>query len=132
MKVFSLATRKNVAAILIGPLSVFPICVVFGSVFSLLFGGGIDEFTNEASAFLLMGLVGIPISYLVTLFYGLPVVLLLSKLNRLSLLYIVTFSLIPAGLFCILIVQQPYLFWIYGAISMLVATACWGVYKHIR
>ena len=99
-----------------------PICIVFGSVFSLSFGGGLDQFTNEAPAYLLMGFVGIPISYLVTLFYGLPVVLLLSKLNKLNLVYIVTLSVVPAGLFCILVVQQPYLFLVYGIISMLVAT----------
>jgi len=132
MKVFSLATRKNVAAILIGPFSVLPICIVFGSIFSLLFGGGLDQFTNEAPAYLLMGLVGLPIAYVVTFFYGLPSVLLLAKFNRLSLLNVVLLSLVPAGLFCILIVQQPYLFLVYGLISMLVASVCWGVHKYVQ
>ena len=132
MKVFSLATRKNIAAVLIGPFSVLPICIVFGSIFSLLFGGGLDQFANEAPAYLLMGLVGIPVSYLVTLFYGLPVVLVLSKFNKLKLVYLVSLSVVPAGLFCILVVQQPYLFFVYGIISMLVASACWGVYKYVQ
>lgn len=132
MKVFSLTTRKNIAAILIGPLSVLPICIVFGSIFSLLFGGGLDQFANEAPLYLIMGLVGIPIAYMITLFYGLPVVLLLSKFNKLSLGYIVSLSVVPASLFCIFIVTQPYLFLVYGAISMLVATACWGIYKYVQ
>jgi len=132
MKVFSLATRKNVAAILIGPFSVLPICIVFGSIFSLLFGGGLDQFTNEAAAYLLMGLIGLPIAYVVTFIYGLPSVLLLAKFNRLSLLNVVLLSLIPAGLFCILIVQQPYLFLVYGFISMLVSSVCWGVHKYVQ
>ena len=109
-----------------------PICIVFGSIFSLLFGGGLDQFTNEAPAYLLMGLVGLPIAYVVTFFYGLPSVLLLAKFNRLSLLNVVLLSLVPAGLFCILIVQQPYLFLVYGLISMLVASVCWGVHKYVQ
>lgn len=132
MKVFSLAIREDIAAILIGPFSVLPICIVFGSIFSLLFGGGLGQFTNEVPAYLLMGLVGIPIAYMVTLFYGLPIVLLLSKFNKLNLVYIVSLSVAPAGLFCILVVQQPYLFLVYGAISMLVSTTCWGVYKYVQ
>jgi len=132
MKVFSLATRKNIAAILIGPFSVLPICIVFGSIFSLSFGGGLGQFANEVQAYLLMGLMGIPIAYMVTLLYGLPIVLLLSKFNKLSVVYIVSLSVVPAGLFCILVVQQPYLFLVYGAISMLVATACWGVHKYVQ
>lgn len=132
MKVFSLPTRKNIAAVLIGPFSVLPICVVFGSAFSILFGGGLDQFSNEAPAYLLMGLVGIPIAYIVTLLYGLPVVLLLAKLNQLKLPIILFLSVLPAGLFCLLVVQQPYLFLVYGVISMLVAASCWGIYKYVQ
>ena len=132
MKVFSLPTRKSIAAILIGPLSVLPICIVFGSLFSLLFGSGLKQFTNEAPVYLMMGLVGIPIAYVVTLVYGLPVMLLLNKFKRLNLLNLALLSVVPAGLFCILVVQQPYLFLVYGVISMLVAISCWRVYKYVQ
>jgi len=132
MKVFSLATRKNIAAIIIGPFSVLPICIVFGSVFSIILGGGFGQFINEAPVYLMMGLVGLPIAYVTILVYGLPVVLLLSKFKKLNLLNIALLSVVPAGLFCSLIVQQPYLFFVYGVISMLVASSCWGIYKYVQ
>ena len=131
MKVYSLATRKNVAALLIGPLSVLPTCVILGILWLCILGSG-ERLTQVVSASLFIGFVGLPIAYLVTLTYGLPVAMLLAKFNKLNFLNLALLSIIPAAIFCILAMNPPYLFLMYGLISILVAASCWWIHRAVR
>ena len=83
MRTFSTSFRKNLFATLLGPLSVIPATIVYALAFKV-----IEPSANNSNFELvpLVVVVALMVAYPVTLLFGLPISLILQKVNRFSLI----------------------------------------------
>lgn len=127
MKTFSPFTRKNVASVLFGPLSIIPALLLLAYKEVLFNHQTVQVALGEL--FPLYMVVGLPISYLATLAVGLPTVLVLNKLQRLTLLNITLVWLVPLSILS-LFQEAPLTFWVFFTFPALSVTCgCWALYK---
>jgi hypothetical protein len=93
MRTFSTSFRKNLFATLLGPLTVIPATIVYALAFKV-----IEPSANNSNFELvpLVVVVAVMVAYPVTLLFGLPISLILQKVNRFSLINLLgaTLSLI--------------------------------------
>lgn len=127
MESFSEFTRKNVAAVVLGPLALIPTLLLLAYVEVLFKNQSAKVAFGEL--FPLYTAVGLPFTYLVTLIVGLPTVVILNKLNKLNLLNITLVWLIPLSIFSLF--QNPaFIFWVFfTCCAFSVTLSCWGIHK---
>ncbi|WP_045858610.1 hypothetical protein [Teredinibacter purpureus] len=127
MKIFSQFTRKNVMAVALGPLAIIPASFLLAYAEVVFRGQSVQVALGEL--FPLYVVVGLPIGYLVTFIVGIPTVLVLNKLNKLSLLNITSVWLVPLSIFSLF--QEPIiLFWAFFTFpAFAVTVGCWRLYK---
>tara|TARA_B100002003_G_C13633537_1_gene323823 strand:+ start:59 stop:445 length:387 start_codon:yes stop_codon:yes gene_type:complete len=93
MRTFSTSFRKNLYAILLGPLSVIPATIIYALAFKVIVPSA-NNSNFELVPFVIV--VALMVAYPVTLLLGLPVSFILQKTNRFSLINLLgaTLSLI--------------------------------------
>lgn len=100
MKRFSEETRQTLQAIAVCPLSIVPamfVGVTFAFFLTLLHTHEIPtNALSEYTAAFVMALVGLIYGYVFTIFYGVPVYLVLKKIKMLNIFSVSLLSLLPA------------------------------------
>ena len=91
MRTFSETFRKNLYACLLGPLSVIPATILYTLAFKFI---APEANTDNFELLPLVVIVALMVAYPITLVFGLPISIILQKLNRFNLfnLIIVTNS----------------------------------------
>lgn len=129
MKMFSEITKKNIFAISVGPLALVP--ALFGATFVYsLFGGGLASFFDAVLATLMVAMVGLLIAYPITIFFGMPALLILNRLGLLGLLPLLLVALIGAGGVALWLMPSLYGFLYFGYCGIAVAVGCWYAFKY--
>jgi hypothetical protein len=130
MKTFSLTTRKNVAAVLLGPLLLAPVLVVTYFVLALL-SESPTQLRDVVGIALFVSLWALIIAYPAALILGVPTILLLkrfSTLNYFSVLATAVIWSIPIAFSFGIDFPSTLLV---GYCAAIVATGCWLVYKYV-
>ena len=131
MKAFSNRTRNLVGTVVLGPLSVLP-AILIAATFIGIFGPGItQDVLEDLNGWFLFLLVALLYSYGFTIIYGLPVYLILLKLQKNTFPYVFVASLVPS---LILISFSPEMwqsFIIMGYFSLCVGLCCWFLVRNL-
>ena len=130
MKTFSDTTRKNVISVLVGPLAIIPAILVMRLVINLLF---LEEsaLTDWKQVFNIYTVIGTVVAYVLTTLFALPLVVVLQKMKAFTLLNLVLLALGIAGVLCIALSCQLFVFWYFGYFTVSVAIACWGIHRWV-
>ncbi|WP_018277572.1 hypothetical protein WKI13_13230 [Teredinibacter turnerae] len=130
MKTFSITTRKNVAAVFLGPLLLVPV-MTLTYVFLALFNGSPTNLIDVVGVSLFFSLWGLIIAYPAALFLGVPSILLLKRYKKLN-----YFSVVLSGVAWSIPIALNFgidtsstIFVSYCA--AIVATGCWLVYRYV-
>lgn len=122
--------RQTFFALLLGPLAVIPATLLAAALIPLLSG---DFRPGEALPFLggtlVTALVIVIYAYAFTLFYGLPVYLLLKRLGWLGNWSIAISSLLPSALICLLVPASIVFIAMINYLSLVTGMACWFVHQ---
>ena len=126
MRTFSETFRKNLYACLLGPLSVIPATILYTLAFKFI---APEANADNFELLPLVVIVALMVAYPITLVFGLPISIILQKLNRFNL-----FNLIIVTNSCLLIygyitnaqVTEMVLVIYYG---LFVSSSCWYLYK---
>ena len=126
MRAFGDLFRKNLLALLLGPLAVIPATIVYTLGFQFIDPAENQEQFGIAPLFILFGLI---IAYPATLIIGLPASILLEKFNKFNLLNLLIVSFIVVSIYALIMEGSffGYLFILYFAIW--VACGSWFFYK---
>ncbi|MFT2092853.1 hypothetical protein [Paraglaciecola sp. 2405UD69-4] len=130
MKIFTLKTRRNIQACVIAPFSVFPAVgtLLLGLyLYSLTLGEKVAT-TGLSVAYLLV-FYGWLIAVFATLFYGLPVALVLQKLGKFRLIFLLPCSLVPSLIIFFTNINDAGLSLLYGYCSVWVAFSYWTLFN---
>ncbi|WP_028877547.1 hypothetical protein [Teredinibacter turnerae] len=131
MKTFSVTTRKNVAAVLLGPLFLVPAMLLTYLVLALLNNGSPTNSSNVIGISLFFSFWGLIIAYPAAIVLGVPSVLILKRIGKLNyftvLVAAIVWSIPLSAIFGI--DSGSMLFVVYCA--CIVASGCWMVYKHV-
>ncbi|MBI1424773.1 MAG: hypothetical protein GC149_15110 [Gammaproteobacteria bacterium] len=122
-------TKKILASATVGPLIIIPASIVL-VIFQIIVFPLPDEAWH--TYLLLYIALGIPISYGVSLIFGVPVALILRKLNSLNILSIIAVSQIGAVLVCWLMFSEINIneMVLFSYFALIVAIGNWLVYKY--
>ncbi|WP_370978414.1 hypothetical protein [Agaribacterium sp. ZY112] len=130
MKTFSITTRKNTAAVLLGPLLLVPIMTLTYVVLAL-FNGSPTNLVDVVGVSLFFSLWGLIIAYPAVLFLGVPSMLLLIHYKKLN-----YFSVVLSGVAWSIPIALSFgvdasstIFISYCA--AIVASGCWLVYRYV-
>ncbi|WP_041521885.1 hypothetical protein [Gilvimarinus agarilyticus] len=130
MKAFSLTTRKNIAAVLFGPLLLVP-AMTLTYVFLALFKGSPTNPMDVVGVSLFFSIWGLVVAYPAALFLGVPSILLLKRYKKLN-----YFSVLFAGVAWSVLIALSFgidtgsiIFASYCA--AVVASGCWLVYRYV-
>jgi hypothetical protein len=126
MNTFGEQFRKNLLACLMGPLAILPATVLYSLGYKLLEPAANEDQSGIVPLFILFGLL---IAYPMTILVGLPISLLLQKIRRFNLFYLLSascfvvagYTLFMSGSF------SSFLFTLYYSTS--VALACYYFYR---
>ena len=130
MKTFSITTRKNTAAVLLGPLLLVPVMTLTHVVLAL-FNGSPTNLIDVVGVSLFFSLWGLIIAYPAALFLGVPSILLLKRYKKLN-----YFSVVASGVAWS--IPMALSFGIDASITKfvsycaaIVASGCWLIYKYV-
>lgn len=132
MKTPSETTRLTMLAVLLGPLSIIPAMVVASTLIIIISPSNPPNIFEQYWGGFLISLFGLAYSYGFTILYGVPAYLVLKKLHRNNLFYILAASLVPAMVFFAI---SPNAWPIYVAMayfSVIVGFACWIIAERVK
>ncbi|MDO6567723.1 hypothetical protein Q4561_11695 [Alteromonas sp. 1_MG-2023] len=131
MKTFSLTTRKNIRALLVAPFAVFPaVCFLYLVLFFYaLATNEVVSTTGLVDVGLIMAFLGWIFAVVLTFFYGLPMALLLQRINKFKLSMLLPVSMFPT-LITLLVTKTEYgILFIYAYSSVIVAITYWFMFN---
>ncbi|KPZ55398.1 hypothetical protein AN393_01820 [Pseudoalteromonas sp. P1-25] len=129
MNTFSQKTRKNIQACCMAPFVVFPaLLVAFLILYSYSFATGYVVSTTGFEAWIIMTFVGWLLAAFLTLFYGLPIALLLQHFNKFKLRFLLPLSLVPTFIVLLTSKSELGVLFIYAYSSAIVAVAYWFIF----
>jgi hypothetical protein len=127
MRTFSESTRQTILAVFIGPLSIIPAMAAAQTFIFLISPANTPDIAEQYWGGFLISAIGLLYSYGFTFLYGVPVYIVLKKLQINRAVYIFVASLVPAVVFFIM---SPDAWPIYLAIayfSVIVGFSCWFI-----
>ena len=122
------SSRKNFVALIFSPLSVLPVfavCYLYAGIEQYT---TIDVLISDVVEGVLIGMGSLFYFYLIMLFYGLPVALLLQKLNAFKLPVVAVASILPVFLFNLLVQFNREILVLY-LLSLSVGVTGWFIYN---
>ena len=134
MKHVSGATRKIVFAVLIGPLAFIP-AFFLASIVSKVFNLRFEGFQNERNILLdepfAASMIGLVYSYPMTIFFGVPAMLLLKSMGVLNIYTLILVGSLGASIVAQVISWPSFSVWLFlSYFSTAVCIGCWYLYKN--
>lgn len=131
VKAFPETTRRNVLAVVVGPLALVP-AIVLATLANTLCQGGSSDWQELMVFALTVSVIGLFFAYPLVLAFGVPAVLVLRHYQRLGFV-----PLAILGVLCALLLTlcfSPYLnaFLMFGYCSVWVVSGCWYAYKYTK
>ena len=129
MKTFSQKTRKNIQASCMAPLVVFPALLLpFLILYGYSLAAGYVVSTAGFEAWVLMAFFGWFLATFLTLFYGLPIALILQHFNQFKLRFLLPLRLVPTFITLFASKSEYGILTIYAYCSIIVAMAYWFIF----
>ncbi|MCC2608183.1 hypothetical protein [Planctobacterium marinum] len=131
MKTFSLTTRKNIRAVLIAPFSVFP-AVFFLYLLLFFYALATNEVvssTDLVDVGVIVAFVGWIFAVVLTFIYGLPIALLLQRINKFKLSLLLPVSLFPTLTILLVTKAEFGVLFLYAYCSVIVAITYWFMFN---
>lgn len=129
MNTFSQKTRKNIQACCMAPFVIFPTLLVpFLILYGYSLATGYVVSTTGLGAWVLMAFVGWLLAAFLTLFYGLPIALLLQHFNKFKLRFLLPLSLVPTFIVFLASKSEHGVLFIYAYSSIIVAVTYWFIF----
>ena len=124
MRVFSSNGRNLLLAVILGPLAIIPAMIIGITLLIILFPSEADNLRATYTAGLVIALVGLAYSYGFTLFYGMPIYLILRKLEVANLATVTLSALLPAAIIGVA-TSAVEIGLLSSYFSLVVAYSCW-------
>ena len=111
------------------PFVVFPaLLVAFLILYSYSLATGYVVSTTGFETWIIMAFVGWLLAAFLTLFYGLPIALLLQHFNKFKLRFLLPLSLVPTFIVLLASKSEHRVLFIYAYSSIIVAVAYWFIF----
>ncbi len=123
--------HKNFVALIFSPLSVLPVFAICYLYAGLEQYSSISVLISDVLEGVIIGMGSLFYFYLLMLFYGLPIALLLQKLNVFKLPIVSVVSVLPVFLFNLLVQFNREILVLY-LLSLSVGVTGWVIYNKVK